>query len=414
MAYITREDGERFVIPSYRDTLSVKKVALLKKEIQLLSTSYGEYITLQRKTTNQYEVAFSPEPGYLLGETVWNHFKRPIDLIYCEAIPNTSEAILVIVKGGSVYLDGSFPLDSIPEELVIFRTQPGNFDIYVYGDVPISRDIEEGKFSLDSSSVKSFTVLDEPAFPTMPVVKTFQLQLVDVVLKQHGIGVFPVKQIAIVAAVFVLLWIAWDFIKGREKTLPSIVVGVVNPYQLYETALSTPEPAEEIRWLSNAITTLYTITGWYPDSIKYENGVLTASMKSFGSRTYMLFDWAQKNNARVMVLSDGFYLVLPGKFSNRLPPSKIYSLNELVSNLTDKLSYIIPKNQMAIGAMLDHGRYQEMQITISFTNISTTTLDLFGKHIKNLPIAMTKTTITTDKGFITGTIVLKAYGSGTQ
>src|SRR5688572_11892417 len=105
MPYITREDGEHFVIPSYRDVLVVKQKNQLKKEILLLSQSYGEYITLQKKGGNQYEVAFSPDTGYLLGESIWYHFKRPVDLIYCEAIPNTTEAILVIVKSSSVYLD---------------------------------------------------------------------------------------------------------------------------------------------------------------------------------------------------------------------------------------------------------------------------------------------------------------------
>src|SRR5690349_14472679 len=120
MPYITREDGERFIIPSYRDVLSAKKPSLLRREVMLLSQNYGEYIALQRKNIQQYEVAFSNEPGYLLGESVWNYFKRPQDLIYCEAIPNTFEAILVIVKSGIVYLDGSFPLDVIVDELVIF------------------------------------------------------------------------------------------------------------------------------------------------------------------------------------------------------------------------------------------------------------------------------------------------------
>src|SRR5439155_12402343 len=116
-----------------------------------------------------YEVAFSQDAGYLLGETVWHYFKRPMDMIYCEAIPNTTEAILVIVKSGSVYLDGSFPLDSIAEELVIFLTQQNNFEIYLYGDVPISQEPEAGKFSFEAGSVKSFDALSKPVFPTLPL-----------------------------------------------------------------------------------------------------------------------------------------------------------------------------------------------------------------------------------------------------
>src|SRR5665213_2262909 len=104
MPHITREDGEHFVTPSYRDILSAKKASLLKKEILLLSSNYGNFITLHRKNADQFEAAFSNEPGNLLGETVWYYFKRPNDLIYCEAISGTSEAILVIVKNGSVWL----------------------------------------------------------------------------------------------------------------------------------------------------------------------------------------------------------------------------------------------------------------------------------------------------------------------
>jgi len=66
MPYIAREDGERFVIPSYRDVLSAKRANLLKKEILLLSENYGSFIALQRKNTQQYEVAFSPDTGLFL------------------------------------------------------------------------------------------------------------------------------------------------------------------------------------------------------------------------------------------------------------------------------------------------------------------------------------------------------------
>ena len=104
---------------------------------------------MQKKGTSEYEVAFSPDPGYLLGESIWHHFQRPVDMIYCEAIPNTTEAILVVVKAGSVYLDGSFPVESIPDELVVFLTQQNNFEIYIYGDVPISATPVDGKFSFE-------------------------------------------------------------------------------------------------------------------------------------------------------------------------------------------------------------------------------------------------------------------------
>lgn len=100
MTYISREDGEHFVIPSYRDVLAGKQKNTLKSEIVSLSKSYGEFITLQRKTPTKYEVAFSTERGYLLGESIWHFFGQPLDMVYCEELPGTTDAILVIGKSG--------------------------------------------------------------------------------------------------------------------------------------------------------------------------------------------------------------------------------------------------------------------------------------------------------------------------
>lgn len=411
MPYITREDGERFIIPSYRDVLSAKKPTLLRREILLLCSSYGEYICLLRKNADQYEVAFSPDPGYLLGESIWHNFKRPLDLVYCEAIPNTSEAILVIVKAGIVYLDGSFPLDAIFDELVIFRTQQNNFDIYIQGDVPISQAPEEGKFSFDSSSVKSFSVLDKPIFPTLPVVKTFQLQLVETVLKAKGIGIFPLKKILTVCVVIGLLWMAWSYLSTHRKQLPQVVIRATNPYQLYLTTMTAPDPAEQVEWISRLLWKFTTIPGWTIDSIDFTNGLLRASVKSLGARTNILYDWADQNGAKVEVGQTGFFITITTQFEVRQPPTTISLLNDVVSKMIDSMSYVIPGNNLTIGTTIDRGKFGERQITISFNDVTPTTLNLIGQQLKNMPLVLTKVSIKIDGGNVSGTIILRALGN---
>lgn len=417
MAYITREDGERFVIPSYREVISAKKPALLKREIILLSQSHGEYITLQRKNIDQYEIAFSNEPGYLLGESVWSNFKRPLDLIYCEQIPNTSEAILVIVKGGSVYLDGSFSIDSIPDELVIFRTQQSNFDIYIYGDVPISETPAEDKFALDSSSVRSFTVLDKPIFPTLPLVKAFKLQLVDTVLKEHGIGVLPIRSIVTAIALIGLIFIGFQYLSTHKKELPAVIIQGINPYQGYISALATPDPAKEIEWVARTIPILYTIDGWHPNDITYDSGELIVGVQSVGARTNVLYDWASRNFATVEMTSTGFTLTLQHPTSKRQEPKYIYSIPQVVANITDTLSYIIPGNNLVIGKSLTQGKFTQLELMINVKSITPATLDLIGQQLdqapKNqLPLVLSKMELEMGKdGSISGTINLKVLGS---
>lgn len=412
MAYITREDGERFVIPSYRDVLVIKKQALLRREILSLSASYGDYITLQRKNVNQYEVAFSPEPGYLLGETVWNYFKRPQDLIYCEAIPNTAEAILVIVKAGNVYLDGSFPIDAIIDELIIFRTQQNHFDIYINGDVPISKVPEPGKFALDASSIKSFTVLDKPVFPSMPVSKTFQLQLVEQVLKAKGIGVFPVKQI--VAGIIALgaIWMGWIFLTAHKKEIPVVLIRAANPYQGYIDALSTPDPSLQIRWVASNLWLLTTIPGWSPQTIDYTFPKLTASVKSNGARTNLLLEWANENHANVLITANGFSVAIISGLGNRLEPNTISQLDLMIAKMIDSMSYITPGNNLQILPAVNKGSFFEREIKITISNITPTTLDLIGQVFKNLPLVLTNISITMNHdGTISGIISLRALGN---
>lgn len=414
MPYITREDGERFIIPSYRDVLSIKKSSLLKREILLLANSYGEYIALQKKNVDQYEIAFSPDSGALLGETVWHYFKRPRDLIYCEAIPNTSEAILVIVKSGSVYLDGSFPIDSIPEELVIFQSQHNQFEVYLYGDVPISQVPTEGKFSFDASSIKSFSILDKPVFPTLPIVKAFQLQLVDVVLKTHGIGVLPVKQMSVVILIIFFLWMGWTYISTHKKQIiiPQVFVSVVSPYQVYMSTLASPNPATVIHQVVNNIGLLFTIPGWYPDAFTYKSDKgFKTSVKSLGARTSVLYNWAKKNNLKIELQTTGFYLTAALVVRDRPVPTVIYKLNDVIANLIDRLSYIIPGNPLVIGAYTDKGKYFETQLTISFDNLSPTMLNAIGQQLKTLPLVLSSIDATVSKGNLTGSIILIALGN---
>ncbi len=412
MPYITREDGERFIIPSYRDTLSAKKPVLLKKEILLLSSNYGNYITLQRKNVEQFEASFSPEPGYLLGETVWHYFKRPLDLIYCEEIPNTTEAVLVIVKSGTVYLDGSFPVDSIADELVIFRTQQNNFDIYIYGDVPISQEPEEGKIALDASSVKSFNVLAESAFAKLPRIKAFQLQLVDVVLKSQGIGVFPTRKLIAGVVVLVLFWLFLNYLTSHKReVIPTTFISYVSPYQLYITTLTSPDPADEIAAMTKEIALLYSIPGWSPAEIDYGSGMLTANMVSAGIKLDVLYSWAVRNGGRIQITPQGVSLVLNLPTLAVRNPNSISYLQQVIAELTDRLGTVVPGNNMTFTAPVQTGRFSQMSIKINFASLTIPMVNLLGEQFRGLPLVLENVVLKSDNGIFNGTIELNALGN---
>lgn len=410
MSYITREDGEHFVIPSYRDVLSAKQKSVLKRDIQVLSQSYGEYITLQRKNVAQYEVAFSPDTGYLLGESIWHHFKRPLDMVYCEIIPNTTEAILVIVKAGSVYLDGSFPLDSIPEELVIFLTQQNNFEIYTYGDVPISQTAQEGKFSFEANSIKSYTVLEEPVFPTLPLLKMYRLQLVDVVLKEHGIGVFPLKRLLIPVVLLVAIWLAWShFTSKKPIVLPRRTE--VNPYIAYNETLMAPAPDQEIRQFLTDTKIFFTMPGWQVSKVDYAKGNVSATVLSSGGSTEDLIRWGLASNVTVDIQMDGIHVTKKVTVPNRSYPKTIYPIKQVLAIIVDRIAKIYPGNHLKVNDYISKGAYTDVTLTLTIESTSPVVLALIGDQFKDLPLVLRSITLELNKGSLQGSIMIEALGN---
>lgn len=410
MPYIIREDGEHFVIPSYRDVLSAKQKTALKRDILLLSQSYGEYITLQRQSPTQYEVAFSPDTGYLLGESIWHQLKRPMDMVYCEAIPNTTEAILVIVKSGSVYLDGSFPLDSIPEELVIFLTQQNNFEIYIYGDVPISEKPTEGKFSFEASSVKSFTVLDKPLFPTLPLLKIYQLQLVEQVLRSHGIGVFPTRQILLGVIALLFLWIIWSYFT-RERIPEPEKQAEANPYLTFNTTLNSPAPDQQLNAIVSKLSLFATLPGWELKSITYGSGNLSTVVISRGGTIKNLFAWAEQHNAGVEIKQDGIYVSMLVHTPDRPVPKQIYPLKQVLGTLVDNIAAVYPGNHLRLDQFTNRAVYTEVAITISVNQVSPSILAVIAQQLKDLPLSLQSLEMNVENGSLTGSIIVDALGS---
>lgn len=409
MSYITREDGEHFVIPSYRDVLSSKRKSQLKKDILALSQSYGEYITMQQKNSLQYEVAFSPDTGYLLGESIWHHFKRPLDMIYCEAVPNTQEALLVIVKAGSVYLDGSFPLDSIPEELIIFLTQQNNFEIYTYGEVPLVEHPTDGKFAFEESAVKSFTVLDKPVFPDLPLLKIYQLQMVDTVLKKHGVGVIPMRPILTAVAFGVLAWFAWSHF--TTPTTEEIQAAAADPYQPYYDALSMPSPSEQIDMVMDKLDKVFGIPGWQPVNVEYANGMLTIAMRSVGAKVESLFEWAHQHKAEVLLKTDSMNLMMNVQVNNRVPAKVIYSSKEVVGALIDRVATVYPGNILQIASINAKGGYSDIPIVIKIEQATPLVIRMIGNQLHGLPIVLQGIKMSVKDGELNGSISIDVLGS---
>ncbi len=409
MAFIVREDGEQFVIPSYRDVLVAKQKSGLKKDVIALSQSYGECLAMQRRSPQEYEVAFSPDQGYLLGETVWHHFNRPVDMIYCEVLPNTGDAILVIVKNGSVYLDGSFPVDSIPDELVVFLTQENNFEIYISADAPISETPTDGKFSFDPGSVKAFNVLPEPVFNTLPLLKAYHLLPLEETLMLYGVGSMHILPFILAGALLFIIILVVVIVKIVQR--PTELKMEPNPFQVMVDALASPPPDVAVQEYVKAVRLLTTMPGWEIKSVTYKGSSVDAQVVSGGTTLNTLLQWCGKNGVMLMVKPTGIETSIPMKLTRRPKPKLVYPLKQSMIILLDRIRNVYPGDHIKLVGSKAVGPFTNIAVKIDFIKASPGLLALIGQQFKGLPLTMETMTMINKQGLFDGGLTVKAYGT---
>lgn len=212
MAILRRVDGVQFAVQPYRAVLDVKKSVLLNQEVHLLAQDHGNFVRLFRISHEHYSAVFSQDPGFLLGETVWQHFDRPDNLIYCELMDDKIHALLVVINADGVVVDNKFELVNIIAELNSLILENTKYAVFTYGKVPITSSNDEKAYKFHEQNILSFNHLAEPLFTSLHVTDQFQLLPLHLALKEHHLNksynlpiIFTILLIIIAVSAWLLL-----------------------------------------------------------------------------------------------------------------------------------------------------------------------------------------------------------------
>jgi hypothetical protein len=386
----------------------------------LLSVTYGEYVSLQRHGIAQFDLIFSHEPGYVFGECVWDYLQRPHNLIYCELSPN-NEVYLVVVKDYSVYIDGIYSLEDVPQELLVFTTaQDVKFDIYTYGNVPISVSDEPGKVCFKKELVQSFTVLKESLITILPGLAAYRFQPVEELLRQQGAYVAPAKYVVI----FIVLLIAGIgyYIKANPSTSPetAAVVDVINTYvpmavpnffNDYNQALMSPDPTFIAKIVLFKASEVMGLMGWNLTSFTYQDNTIVFQLESSGTNSAYLLGWARAHNYTVALNGNTSTLTTNIVVTDkRAIPTEIFPLKQLLSLMNDYTGNFLQSSSVAVGAVVDHVYYKESNFTIGFNDLSPEILLLLIRQFSKVPVVLLSMSINFDDGF-SGNVVFQVLGN---
>jgi hypothetical protein len=413
MPILRRDDGAKFAVQTYRELLTLKKASLLRNEVRILAQDHGEYIRILVQTNKQLEIIFSTEPGFLLAESVWYHLGKPSNLLYSEVLPG-KQVVLVVVRNGTIYLDVVLPKNEVLAELSPLIADQYKYDIYLYGDVPISNTKEEDKFFLPPHLIKSLTHTPESIFEALPLFKNLELQPLALALTTPELSkrslVLPIE-LGVVALIIFGIW----YYATRPEVQPivhNIQQTYVDPYSAYRVALASPTPQKQISEAAAVTNMVYALPGWQATQITFNGANYQITVNSLGGSTKTILQWANANHMTIDLTPAGATLTLDSSLAKRSSPTYIYNIQQIISLTLDRLKEILPDQNVTIGSIAQSVGYKTVPVTISFTNTSPDVLVLIGRQLVNLPVSVSSITISIQQaGLLSGTIQLTALGN---
>ena len=236
------------------------------------------------------------------------------------------------------------------------------------------------------------------------------MQLVEPVLKAHGIGVFPIKQTLTVVVAVGLLWMFYSYLTSQPQIVTQIIPPS-NPYQPFYAALTTPAPDIEMKQFIDKLQLFYTLPGWTANSVTYSGGTLTVAVTSQGGRMEDLELWASKNAAQTTIETSGMTVKLSFSTHNRPSPSKIYNLQEIISRYIDTLAVVYPGNNLSLGNFENRNNaYKTVTLTLKVSKVSPAILRLISETFNDLPFSLQNVVLSINNGNLSGSISLIALG----
>lgn len=216
MTVLRRVDGVQFVINPYRTILELEHVSQLQNVVKQLTQSHGQYIRLIKKSDNRLTAVLSADPGFLLGEAIWQHFQNPDNLVYCEVLSETSQAILVIVTQGTIVFDNVIEISQVISELKNHINNAEKYAVYTFGDVPINVGKADKSFNFNDKQIVLFNHLAESLYIHLTISEQFQLLPVRLALQEHQIGkssALKILSIVLFMAIAISSWYLINYLR---------------------------------------------------------------------------------------------------------------------------------------------------------------------------------------------------------
>lgn len=412
MIVVDRQDGLKFIVQAYRETLSRQPRRSVMQDIRLLAKHHGPFTSLYSHN-KEIESAFSSEAGYLLGECVWDYFGRPDYLIYCEALGERADCLLVVIREGRVYLDMKLLSSDVHKELQPIMADKIPYEVYTFGDVPLRNTETFGgaTFTLPKDMCGKFNRLRESLFENLIPASTFALKSSDHI-NFSSVTRRQDKWVAL-GLIIILLMIGgwWYHVASSTSLAPKQPLLHSSAQREWRMMLHQPAPVTVMQTIVDHLDAMYLIPGWKASTIHYANDQFQAHLKAIsGGDLWSLTGWAKQHYYSLHHDGDEAVLEAEPTLPARTALPKIDNVQDTAMLLTRRLSQLLTADAIHLGTPSAHGKLQVMPIQLTIHGLSPDLLSLVGEEFNHLPVTLSTADLTINDGLIDGTLHLSLWG----
>jgi len=396
---------------AYRELLTIGRQSQLMQALHQLTDQQGEFVVLLKKGQDAVEAVLSKEPGYLFGESIWEYFGKPDNLIYCELDPSDGQIYLVVVQKGVVYLDKKIQPPELRNELLPLFSEPKKYEIRIHGKVPLKQHEFEPGFLLPNRLVNTFERLKESPIQALPHYSHLELRPFTMAVKQGNIEKNKPWSIGVGVLLVVALFIWWLWPAPPQSVSPTTPQVAQDPFAGYRHALMTVAPDRQLHEIVNVIDQLYLVPGWQPHALHFSKHHYRVLLSPAGGELGNLSEWASKYHYQFAMTAAGPQLAFTSYLPARMEPTQLYRNQNVLTVLVDEIDQLLSHHAVALSDTKQYGQVEKTSISIELKEVSPALLDLVGTQLKGLPVTLSAVDLNFQQDLINGTIQLSVWGS---
>ena len=163
--------------------------------------------------------------------------------------------------------------------------------------------------------------------------------------------------------------------------------------------------------MGTVLSELAIAPGWVLSQLNFSNNRYTAHFTSQGGDLETLESWAESHRFTMATASSNLTITIPSKLSARVKPTKIYSLDKLVSFLVDDLNnFLENSNGVSVGEKQTEGRASSVELKLNLSSVSPEFLVVLATEVNQLPVVITSVNLSMGDELLNGTMIMTVWG----